>query len=83
MLEIEYLRLMASGSEYISGLTELKCPLVFKNKRDNIAGIQLADLCAHPCARHVLKPEQSNQAYDIVEEHIYEHKTVKGWKVFP
>ncbi|MBN2643107.1 MAG: DUF3800 domain-containing protein [Victivallales bacterium] len=83
MLEIEYLRLMTAGSEYISGLTKLECPLVFKNKRDNIAGIQLADLCAYPCARHVLKPEQSNQAYDIVTEHIYKNSTVKGWKVFP
>ncbi len=83
MLEIEFLRLMSSGTEYISKLSRLACPLVFRNKRDNVAGIQLADLCAHPCARHILKPEQPNQAYDIVEKHIYRHNSVKGWKVFP
>ena len=82
-LEIEFLSLMSMGTEYIPGLSGLSCPLVFRNKRDNVAGIQLADLCAHPCARHILKPEQANQAYDIVTPHIYQHNSVKGWKVFP
>lgn len=83
MLEIEFLRIMSSGTEYVSKLSRLTCPLVFRNKRDNVVGIQLADLCAHPCARHILKPEQPNQAYNIVEKHIYKHNAVKGWKVFP
>ena len=47
-----------------------------------IAGIQLADLWAHPCARHVLKPDQSNRAYDIAQKHIYKEGGVCGWKIF-
>ncbi|QSH42366.1 DUF3800 domain-containing protein [Lentisphaerota bacterium ZTH] len=82
-LEIEFLRLLQYGSEYISGLTSLKSKLSFKNKRHNIIGMQLADLCAHPCARHILKPNQKNQAFDIVLEHVYKNRDIKGWKVFP
>ena len=83
-LEIEFLRLITSGTEFIKdGFKQMDMPLVFKSKRDNIIGIQLADLCAHPCARHILKPGQSNQAYDIAEKHIYANGGIKGWKVFP
>jgi len=58
--------------------------LQFQDKRKNIAGIQLADLCAHPSARHMLKPQQANQAYDVIETHIYHGPgNVSGWKVFP
>ena len=48
----------------------------FRDKRENIAGMQLADLLAHPCARYILKPQQENRAFDIVKPHIlsYEKK---------
>lgn len=62
---------------------KLTYPLVFRSKRDNIVGIQLADLCAHPCARHVLRPDQPNRAYDIVKKHLYKKGGVDGWKIFP
>ncbi len=74
------------GTNYIDGnrFQKFAFPLEFHDKRKNIVGIQLADLCAHPSARHILKPDQPNQAYDIVKEHIYEGGgRVRGWKVFP
>lgn len=77
-LELEFLRLMSSGH-----FSKLNCSLVFQNKRDNIAGIQLADLCAHPCARHILKPSQPNQAYEIAMAHVYRKGELVGWKIFP
>ena len=49
----------------------LFCPLLFRRKQDNIAGIQLADLCAHPTARHILKPDQSHLAFESVRGHFY------------
>lgn len=84
-LERCFYRMMSEGTDFIKGsrFKKLDCPLVFRNKFDNIAGIQLADLCAHPCARHVLLPDQPNRAFDIVNEKIYRKGGVTGWKVFP
>jgi len=55
-LERCFYRFMSEGTDYIhaSRFRQVRCSLVFRNKFDNIAGIQLADLCAHPCARYVL-----------------------------
>jgi hypothetical protein len=59
-------------------------PMLFHDKRKNIAGIQLADLCAHPSARHILIPEQPNQAFEAIKPHIYSANGHDyGWKVFP
>jgi len=84
-LERVFYRIMATGTFYNSAdiFKNLNCPLVFRSKRDNIAGIQIADLCAHPCARHILSPSTKNQAYDIVMKHLYNKDSVSGWKVFP
>lgn len=84
-LERCFYRMMSEGTDYIKGsrFKALDCPLVFRNKRDNIAGIQLADLCAHPCARQVLNPKQANRAFDIVNEKIYRNGKVTAWKIFP
>jgi Protein of unknown function (DUF3800) len=84
-LEAAFYRLMTGGTDYIAAerFRRLSCPLHFADKRQNVAGVQLADLCAHPAARHILKPDQPNQAFDIVNEHVYSHGNVKGWKVFP
>jgi len=84
-LERVFYRVMTNGTYYRppEQFRKLTCPLVFCAKRDNIAGIQLADLCAHPCARHVLKPDQPNRAYDIARMHICDQGGVRGWKIFP
>lgn len=42
----------------------------FANKQTNSSGLQIADLVAHPIARHVLKREQPNKAFDIVKEKL-------------
>ncbi len=84
-LERCFYRMMSEGTDYISGdrFRSLRCPLVFRRKFDNIAGIQLADLCAHPCARHILRPEQDNQAFEIVDPKVYRKGGISGWKIFP
>jgi len=55
-------------------------PPIFRKKSDNIAGLQVADLCAHPCARKMLNPDQPNRAFDIVYSHIYRRDAVVGWE---
>ncbi|MFQ5348259.1 MAG: DUF3800 domain-containing protein [Rhodothalassiaceae bacterium] len=41
--------------------------IIFADKRANSAGLQLADLIAHPIGRYVLNEKQPNRAWDIVE----------------
>lgn len=82
-LERVFFRILSQGTGYnvAERFKRLTCPLVFRSKKDNIAGIQIADLCAYPCARHVMG--RADQAYEIVRPHLYNHGGVNGWKVFP
>ena len=84
-LAASFLRLMTEGTRYSSAkrFASLNCPLAFRRKSDNIAGMQIADLCAHPAARKLLKPEQPQQAFDVIEKHIYRGGSVTGWQVIP
>lgn len=84
-LRASFHSLMTQGTYYNQAqrFRNLLCPLTFRRKQDNIAGIQLADLCAHPVARHVLKPQQPNRAFDALQNHFYKAGNVHGLKVFP
>ena len=59
----------------------------FYSKRDNIIGLQVADLCAYPLARHILNPKEPYIPFKIIENKIYCNKKGKyhGWglKIFP
>lgn len=46
-------------------------PITFRRKHDNIAGIQIADLCAYPAARKILNPNKTNRAFDAIKPRIY------------
>lgn len=55
-----------------------------KAKRDNIIGLQVADLIAYPITRHILDEEMVNLPYDIIKYNIYtEGDKLYGMKVFP
>ncbi len=85
-LKAAFFDLASHGTNYVSSERFQQCqfPLQFHDKRKNIAGIQLADLCAHPSARHILKPDQHNRAFEVVKKHIYEGSgRIRGWKIFP
>jgi len=56
----------------------------FKDKRENIIGLQIADLAAYPLTRYVLDPVAVNVAFDIVNEKIYSQGGKQhGLKIFP
>ena len=40
-------------------------------KTSNSAGLQLADLVARPIGRHVINPEQANQAFEVLRSKFY------------
>lgn len=59
----------------------------FFHKRDNIIGLQTADLCAYPLARHTLNSQEPYIPFKVIENKIYCDKNGKykgyGLKVFP
>ena len=79
-----------SGTYYVSSvrLKKIIKSFRFHHKRENIIGLQIADLCAYPIARHILNPKEPYLPFEIIESKIYsEIKTgrKRGWglKVFP
>lgn len=53
-------------------------------KKDNIIGLQIADLIAYPIARKVLNPDKPNPAFDMIKPNIYSsHGVMLGFKVIP
>ena len=58
----------------------------FVAKRDNINGLQLADLCAYPLARHCLNSKVPNLSFDIIQPKIKNQNGKYmnyGLKLFP
>lgn len=43
---------------------------VFTEKAMNASGLQIADLVAHPVARHFLNPDQPNRAWEAIRRHL-------------
>ncbi len=56
----------------------------FKQKTENINGLQLADLAAYPIARYVIDKDRANPAFDILKEKIYNKKGyLEGIIIYP
>ncbi|MEM1021192.1 MAG: DUF3800 domain-containing protein [Sphingomonadales bacterium] len=74
-----------AGANY--GLHKMSCfRLMFAAKGVNLGGMQIADLTARPIGLSVLRPQQSNRAFDIIKSKI--RSGPKGYggyglKVFP
>ncbi|QEM07359.1 DUF3800 domain-containing protein [Mucilaginibacter rubeus] len=65
---------------------DLNIKIFFNTKKDNINGLQFADLFAYPILRHVIYPQQENFAYNLLLEKIHKkHGKVDGAgiKIFP
>ena len=43
----------------------------FLSKKQNVTGLQLADLIAYPITQYLLNPDHVNFAYDIIKDNIY------------
>lgn len=83
-LELEFRRI-CDGANYRGDI--LPFELIFADKQSNSAGLQLADLVARPVGMKILRPEQENRAFSVVEEKFYCDGNGKrdGWglKCFP
>ena len=79
-------KLLARGTGFVNAerLKSYGIEIGFKSKRENINGIQLADLIAYPVARYVLDTSRANPAFDLIKPKIYtKGNKLYGLKVFP
>lgn len=82
-LRLAFLQLLKHGSSY-QKFDGIEFDLNFVAKKANVLGHQLADLCAYPIARHVIDPNKSSRAFDIVRSKILDRPGWRhGFKVFP
>lgn len=83
-LELEFRRVRDGQNR--SKIT-LPFDIVLASKKSNSTGLQLADITARPLGLSVIRPEQKNQALDIIKTKLYRgrHDCVSGngLKVFP
>lgn len=85
-LDEHFQRLLARGTNYIKAerLKEIRIKITFKDKKENINGLQLTDLIAYPIARYVIEPNRANPAFDILSDKIYSKAGKRfGLKIFP
>ena len=85
-LDEHFQRLVSRGTAYVSSerLKEVGIKITFRDKKENINGLQLADLIAYPIARYVIEPKRANPAYEVLEKKIYTKNGKKyGLKIFP
>ncbi len=55
-----------------------------KWKKDDIVGLQIADLIAYPITRHILDPKSINYSFDTIKNNIFSaNGKLYGLKVFP
>jgi len=89
MLLAHFNSIMDRGTYYVGAdrLREKIAGFSFHNKHTNITGLQIADLCAYPLARHLLYPKEPYIPFAIIKEKIYHNKEGEylGWglKMFP
>jgi hypothetical protein len=83
-LELEFRRIR-DGSNFFN--KPLPFDLIVADKKTNSEGMQLADLTARPIGLSVLRPEQNNRAFTVLEGKFYRdgagNKQGMGLKVFP
>lgn len=79
-------KLLARGTGYIDAtrIWNYGININFKKKKDDIVGLQVADLVAYPIARYVLDPQRANPSFEIFSDKFYSKKGKRyGLKIFP
>lgn len=84
-----YNRVMDLGTVHVNSqrFKQRITDFAMKSKRDNDIGLQLADLCAYPIARHVLNSDEPYLPFKIIENKLRKGRggEVKGFglKILP
>lgn len=88
-LLVQYNGILDMGTHYVDSqrLKNRINSFEFALKRDNVIGLQVADLCAYPLARHVLNPQEPYIPFGIIKDKLYCNKNDEydglGLKIFP
>lgn len=85
-LDEHFQKIQSRGTGYVSSerLKAYQLDIDFKDKKEDINGLQLADLIAYPIARYVIDPERANPSFDVFESKFYtKNKLRHGLKIFP
>jgi hypothetical protein len=85
-LRSHFQKLTQVGTYYVSAnrLASYNTSIHFRNKNDDIPGLQLSDLVAYPIARYVLDKDRANPAFDLIDPKFYKKGNSRyGLKIFP
>ncbi len=85
-LDDHFQKIIARGTGNLTSkeLSNFNLTFTFKNKKENINGLQLTDLVAYPIARYVIEPNRANPSFDILEPKIYRtNGGLDGLKIYP
>lgn len=83
-LELEFLRIVGGNNSMRKKLSNYE--IKFVDKKANSAGMQLADLTARPIGLRIIKPSQTNRAFEIIERKLVAgpgKKRINAIKCFP
>ena len=67
-LELEFRRICDGENP---GNRQLPFNIIFADKKTNLTGLQLADLVARPVGLNYMRPEQANQAFDLLKKKFF------------
>lgn len=88
-LVAEFRRICAGANRWSR---RLPFDVVFADKRSNSSGLQLADLVARPIGLSVLRPRESNRAFDVLRRKFFRDRSGarceglsewRGLRIFP
>jgi hypothetical protein len=85
-LDDHFQKIMGKGTGKISPeeLNLYEISFNFRDKKENINGLQLADLLAYPIARFIIDPNTANPSFDVFASKIYQsNKSLDGLRIFP
>jgi hypothetical protein len=85
-LDEHFQRINSRGTGFIkpNRLLKYNPQINFKDKKENINGLQLADLIAYPIARYVMDSERVNPSYEVFKDKFYSKNGKKfGLKIYP
>ncbi len=85
-LALHFQRILSRGTVRVKKerMKNMDFDIEFKDKKDNLNGLQMADLVAYPIARYVMEPNRANPAFEIVRGKIYAEKgEMTGLKILP
>lgn len=74
------------GMHYVSPerLASHMASFEFSSKKENVFGLQIADLIAYPISRYVLNPSKENLSFNVISKNIYQSNgKLLGLKIFP